>query len=323
MIRPSALPALEKCPRFANTEGNLQAAERGTEMHAQLMAQLTGKECDIPLTEEEWTEVDWATKTIQNYFGQAEVITEHHCTLTDLETFETITEGTADIWVPAMGAVIDYKSGNQRDYGAQIQAYGAALAQEEGLSDFTAVVVYSRSRKVVVDTVRVEDAIDRVKKIIDDAYKSAASPCEFCSFCQLQAKCPALLKMAAEPVIDFDEKDPGSVARNIERAKILSEWSEAYLAASKEAIIKGLKVPGWVVKQRAGARKISNPRRTVVLSEMTPEQAYEYCKFTITDLKDILKAKTGLKGKDLDKAVENQFGEVIVTSPNVNYLTKE
>jgi len=118
---------------------------------------------------------------------------EENVTLYDKDN-EFVTEGTMDMWGIGRGLhIYDWKSGNERDYSAQVTLY--ALAKIQQLNHPVAILheVFVDQERTYVTEITRQMAEERIFAIVDRVRdpKSPHIINRFCDYCDLRITCPA------------------------------------------------------------------------------------------------------------------------------------
>jgi hypothetical protein len=198
LFRPSSAPGKEKCGHFEPTISTSPNAVRGTEIHAHL--------CEaIPrmFTEEK---IDPSTVTTPYlryalsilYQSGVKNITaaERLVTLNDKDG-RFVTEGTVDLFglnedLELM--VYDWKTGQERDYSAQVVLYTLALMQENGWNKAWVHEVFVDQERTYRTAITRELAEERIFKIVENVRNPREHTMnKHCDWCDLQHDCPAWL----------------------------------------------------------------------------------------------------------------------------------
>jgi CRISPR/Cas system-associated exonuclease Cas4 (RecB family) len=129
--------------------------------------------------------------------------TANEMQLTLMRDFEPVTFGTADFaGLDKLGrlTVIDYKSGQQRDYYYQLVTYALAAMQKYGEDECRVVALYGKTETVHEFSIIREDAEAAVFGLIDRLAKGGEPRlCDYCGWCEHNGTCdataPAIVNM--------------------------------------------------------------------------------------------------------------------------------
>jgi hypothetical protein len=200
LFRPSAAPGKEHCGHFEPTISTSPNAARGNGIHGEISVQLP----------ELFKQKDWpqqsVVETVQPYIKYALRIllesglhdiggVERLVQLHDREG-AFVTEGTVDFFGLNENLellVYDWKSGQERNYSAQVILYTLGLMQEEGYKRAWVHEVFvdqERTYRTLVDRTTAEE---RIFKIVDQVRDPRAPHVinGYCDYCDLRHDCPA------------------------------------------------------------------------------------------------------------------------------------
>ena len=92
------------------------------------------------------------------------------------------------------GHLFDLKTGQVRNYDAQMAAYALGIMQKHNLKEVTCHLIYSKRRYVDVKVISFSEAENTVYSIIDSVTDETRSPwlCEYCNWCQREKSCTAI-----------------------------------------------------------------------------------------------------------------------------------
>lgn len=341
---PSKLDALSQCPCYESDPAGSPAAERGTRQHKYLELLLKGGLENVPpdflatLEQDDIEAVEWACDWVQENTTGDRMI-EEHLTIMDDE-FQELTNGTADVLDlsdPETALVIDYKSGQKHAYKAQLAAYGLGAMQRLGVLHACVVILYGRFKSVEKYFVTYNEAMREITRIIDDVtYPDAAPrPCDYCDWCQRAATCsalePATTAMSrwtgpeAPATIDLNEiTDPRAIS---ELLTVCSYAQSQIDAIKKHALTQakdGAVIPGYQLKERAGAWEIDDLQALYAASLMEPDQFMSACKVVKEQFETALVATGQADTKAAAAKMANKlFGQYGARKASSQYLQKE
>ena len=174
---------------------------------------------------------------------------------------ELITFGTADAWGydGVQLALVDAKSGQERDYKEQMACYALALMDEQRENSCKCLVLYCDLRTRDTYTFTYQEAEVIVFDIIGRVNAGVEPPQEnpYCSFCAKKPTCPVWVIPAAEALSIVEDKtfdleslkadpiklgefwDRWTKARKLVEDAKLREAALAFLNIDKDSI------PGW------------------------------------------------------------------------------
>lgn len=339
--RPSILPAWAACACYDGEEEAGDAAKRGTLQHKYLECLLRGVpeaetnrtlenlalELKIEdITEEECEGVRWAHSEIKLHANGRPIESEIKLYYyNDPEDFDPIFSGTADA---ACGIDMwDLKTGRGHDYKWQMAAYASMQMQRKGLKEVNVHLLYSsiqRKVSMVFEDWKAKAMVDEVLAL-RNAPNKRPTPCTFCNWCQHRATCNELVSLAkhvGEGREDFTLQEfhaskieePEQMARALKLSRFMKVWAEAVEHHAKELAIKqGLKIPGFKVGTRQGAREIKDVATAFGLSSLPITEFLPSCSVSITSLEKKL-------GK---KEFEKRLASVVTRKPESTFLTEE
>jgi PD-(D/E)XK nuclease superfamily protein len=194
-FRPSKFPALEACIRFEGTPVDSEAARRGTDIHAEIAKWFRAPQ-DFVIS----TEAQWALSEI-NRLNVNPILTEQVVMILD-ELGEEITSGTIDL-VGESGEdlwIFDWKTGDKRDYSAQLAAYALAVMDDnKGFQKVVVAVCYVDLRETEIYDLDYATANARVLELYERwKARKTLSPtlCHYCDWCALKGSCEAWIRQA-------------------------------------------------------------------------------------------------------------------------------
>lgn len=265
MIRPSNLPKLSICPQFEGSETPSAAAARGTRIDGIFRELLERRK---PETDnlDEFEAAHWAAEYVRNRCGVEEVFAlEADCKVGTTIQGLSIT-GTMDAMCPDMHLLFDLKTGEIRDYRAQMAAYCLACMEENGVSEWTAVLIFADKREIREHRFRHWEAQGYVSEIVGRRIREIpqAVACDYCGWCAKQDSCHTLhdagnraLGLVAEPD-RFGRilENPTSLGFFLESATVVERWIEQAREKAKAMMLEGVEVPGWRLQERKGRASV-------------------------------------------------------------------
>lgn len=285
LFRPSSAPALELCSHYESIVTPSPNKVRGSNFHLSiaeiLKAKQVGKEIRPEMAGNFTDQCDWALQIVDEKLKEVVAI-EQEVTLFQDEEF--ITSGTLDLvgwsisvedwWRPH---VIDWKTGQERDYWAQVSIYAVALLERPdltGAEEIDLTVAFVDQERAFTETFSRDELRSRVDSLIE-AIRDPASGYFInsnCGYCNLRDTCPA---WAAERnvVAGFDpnsslslserfgilKSDPEKLGRFItafRRLKNMVEQVEKLDSVALGMIQSGATMPGLTTIKRRGTESI-------------------------------------------------------------------
>ena len=212
LVRPSSLPKLAECRCYEGKPGTSEAAERGTRIDAsirRLYAKRQGlpwddsAEPDAILNDEDAEAVKWALDKLDE-LALDPLTDEHHavetreCELVAAVPVEGVKPGTMDALCVSLGWLVDFKTGQVRDYRAQMAAYALACMEAYFAEEWVAHVLYVDQQEVVTHRFTREDAEALVLNIV--MAPKVETQCEYCKWCGRAAECGLMREVCEEAV---------------------------------------------------------------------------------------------------------------------------
>ena len=279
-VSPSKLPMLAKCLCYESAPVGA-AANEGTRQHEQLAAILTDKPCADGI--EIHPGVAWAAEYINRCTSNILLIEERMSLIGD--DFEEITFGTLDVVAAANRAdgdkifVMDYKSGEDWNYGPQMAAYARMAMIRYGRTICEVHELYGRYCQAKKYSLTMAET-DYIPGLIAAAQAPDRRPtmCEFCGWCVKQGTCGAAVEPILRVATDYEPEspvaklplsavatwraseitDPNQMAVVLDVASYLYAWASAAKAHAREAAVKGMEIPGYVLKDGAARREFAD-----------------------------------------------------------------
>ena len=196
LFRPSSAPALELCTHYENTIDPSPNKHRGAGFHAIIAQCLQVRSKGEPVTPamcgQFLTQCDFAMsvqsdliphiKGIEYEVTLYEDCCENHPVEIPKER-HFITSGTIDLWGLAdRPAIIDWKTGQERNYSAQLAVYGVGLLEERGDTEIDLHTVFVDQERVISETCTLDELRERVDMLVE-AVRDPASPYAINSYC--------------------------------------------------------------------------------------------------------------------------------------------
>jgi len=303
-ISPSALPMLEKCIGFESDGETSPYAQQGTDEHKVLESLLNGEKVEqVP------DSVKYAHDLILQFVGGFEEYLKPEVSIGIMSSTFTTIYGTVDVCMvndDGDGMVIDYKSGQKRDYWAQLKAYGLGLAQAYDLNNVQTVVIYGRQHCYESDIFEAEDLQKDFDALIEKYLrkhedKEARTPCEYCKWCLHKSNCKARTK-AVKEVAPEDKKDllkgiradmnlkkidGEKLGRLYQFSKVIADFADDVKKEVKERLENEQKVTGYELKKKAGKTSISDPVGLFHKSGIEPEKFIKLCSISPSKAKKL------------------------------------
>lgn len=242
LIRPSALPKLAHCRCYVSQSGTSEAAERGTRLDAIIREQWLNPSPVEGLSQEDDEAVTWAFNTLKLLSCDMQVETREE-ELRAVVPVDGIKAGTMDALCVAGGWLADFKTGQVRDYAAQMAAYALACMDSYFADEWTSHLLFVDQKQVVSHTWTREEAESLILGIVNKP--KVPTPFENCSWCGAFETCeavraattevtPALPKLTAHaksvrqlpPTLEGMLSDHAAAHEFLSKLAIVNDWAE-------------------------------------------------------------------------------------------------
>jgi hypothetical protein len=286
-FRPSRFGALEECIHYASKPGG-EAAQNGIQTHEQIAAALV----NLPFAPEpHHPAVRFALSLVTGYAqdGWSIFAVEYPVHLIDTDG-TSVTQGTIDLVLVRDRdyLIIDWKTGEPRNYSAQLAGYTMALYDRlPEAKSVHAIAVFLDANETHDHTQSYQKATDRFLDLYEKwKGKDNANYTinQYCGWCALRPDCPAWrsqadvalqvaqgLESSPGPVsqakIDHLKNSPGDLERFVlafERFKTLVDEDWALKAALKSHIETGYKAEFYSlvnVKDKETVAEVIDPEQ--------------------------------------------------------------
>lgn len=334
-LAPSSFPMWLECACF-ESEPRPEVMEPGRRQHELMEHLLLEREPpDSLLAEMKEGEVEaatWAaeaTRDIVKEKGAKDFKTELMVTIVDLE-YDQVSRGRIDVGFGR--CILDYKSGEVRDYRGQMHAYALGWAQTYGLAEVEIYELYGRYRKVkhtVVQRETCETTVFAVKAKVEDPNRKPRA-CMYCGWCKKRLECPALLVPATlvhDALPEKYTKDPDAVAELVKveialatpeqlslmkrLADILQPWCEGVQDRVKGELAGGADIPGFVCQRRKGNRYIADIVQAYQKLGLPIEAFLGVCSVSLSKVESAVAEAEGLKKKAAGEEVAKRLGDLV------------
>jgi len=277
LFRPSAAPGKELCSHFEPTISTSPNAARGTDIHAELSEKLPKLFYELTKTLKGHPEdleaalafvnppyVRYALRILYQS-GMKDISgTEQLVTLHDREG-NFVTEGTCDLWGINEDLELilpDFKSGQERDYSAQVVLYGLGRMQEDNFKKAWLYEVFVDQERTYVTEVTRELAEERIFKIVENVRNPGEHVMNrYCDYCDLQHDCPAWLWERKKLATTFDPswKSTATLTDRIDRIKSDSVELADFIATWKrmERYVKKVGITEYALDQMKNGTKLN------------------------------------------------------------------
>lgn len=330
-FRPSSLPALSVSPRFQAAPSG-DAATLGSDRHAALECLLNGSEDLMGLLRDEDIEgVKWSHTYIANTAPMADHPLETERKLVVFRNGLPIMTGTADV---ICGNHLFDMKWRERDYSAQLAAYGLALMQARKIGEVVIHVMYADPQRAISYNLTKAQAEEIVYPILDRAMhpSTVCVQSEYCNWCKLVTVCPVLLgnvnavakELEIAQVGDLSAMTSADLGLTLATIEAVTTWAEAMKEKIKEFAMVGTPIDGYELVERKGNREIApdNINAAFGLLDIPVERFMQACKVSITNLESAVAEARGLNKKDAATALNEALDGIIENKASVKTLRK-
>lgn len=258
-VRPSALPKLAECRCYQGAPTTSPEAARGTRLDGIIRAAWQGEPVPEDLVQEDAEAVQWALTALASLHvggDKAEVFTDEE-QLRAVVPVDGIQPGTMDACCPSQQWLADFKTGQMRDYEAQMAAYSLACMEEYWAEEWVAHLLFVDQMRVVTHRFTRERAEALVRGIV--AAEPVARCCDYCSWCARFESCPAVKAAADEvtapelpeaskaalsrgelpPVMEALVEDEAAAHDFLNKLKLVNDWAALLKDKLKEKLQDG------------------------------------------------------------------------------------
>ncbi len=201
LLRPSSLPKLAECRAYEGKPGTSPAAERGTRLDRIIrdIWSRAGKASELlaGLPAEDADAIDWALNTME-HLAEGATIETREAELAAACPVEGIRPGTMDALCVERSFLVDFKTGQIRNYREQMAAYALACMDAYFADSWTAHLLFVDQQVVITHDFTEAEARAIVEQVRD--MPVAETPCEYCKWCARFGTCPKLRAGLAEVV---------------------------------------------------------------------------------------------------------------------------
>jgi hypothetical protein len=237
----------------------------------------------VPVPEDLVTEdaeaVQWALATLKllnQSEDSADVVVAEEALAAEVPV-TGIKAGTMDACCPTQGWLADFKTGQMRDYEAQMAAYSLACMNEYWSDEWTAHLLFVDQQRVVSRHFTWREARDIVYRILNAP--EVPSCCEYCGWCGAFERCSAV-KAAADAVVadELPACTPAAKSRQelpevmaamvedeaaahafLSKLKVVNDWAEVLRAKLKEKLAAAGGESEFFRRGVVSGRRVVNP----------------------------------------------------------------
>ena len=262
-VRPSTLPKVKLCGHYVSDPVSGAAAARGTRLDTAFRAMIQGVEPEVELSIEEGIALDWAVDSARILAGGHEIFTDEKSLRVEIPVIDHA--GTSDLLCPEAGWHGDLKSGEVRDYEAQMAAYALGWMRDQGRYEWTAYLFYCDQRCVQTYRFTQESAEAIVRDALALRLTDAPPlPNQYCGWCAARWDCEARREQLGThlPITKdtpiWPDIDTATLARFVGFAGLVEEWADAARDVLKGRCLEaGEPLPeGVTVTNRKGSEKL-------------------------------------------------------------------
>lgn len=239
LIRPSSLPKLAHCRCYVSQSGTSEAAARGTRIDAIIREWWVKKERVAPAdeTQEDADAIAYGIKALMLLSCGCSVETREE-ELQAIVPVVNVKPGTMDALCVEGGWLADFKTGQVRDYDAQMAAYALACMDAYFADEWTSHLLFVDQQLTVSHRWTREEAEQLVLSIVNAP--KVPTPFENCSWCGAFETCEAVRAATTEvtpalPKLTADAKGKGFLPPSMEG--MLADHAAAHEFLSKLAIV--------------------------------------------------------------------------------------
>ena len=245
MIRPSALPKLAHCRCYVSQSGTSEAAARGTRIDAIIREWWITKEREAPADEtpEDAEAIAYGVKALMLLSCGCAVETREE-ELQAIVPVVNVKPGTMDALCVEGGWLADFKTGQVRDYDAQMAAYALACMDAYFADEWTSHLLFVDQQLTVSHRWTRDEAEQLVLSIVNAP--KVETPCEYCGWCASFESCPAVRSAAGTvtkpmlPALTAHAKSVGTLPPSMQallenheaahdflgKLKIVNDWAD-------------------------------------------------------------------------------------------------
>lgn len=200
LVRPSALPKLQECRCYVSKPANSEAAARGTALDAIIREAWMSCKKSVSLSEP-WTAEDaeacnFALQHL-SLLSHGEFVETREEELQAIVPVDGVKAGTMDALCVSGGWLADFKTGQIRDYAAQMAAYSLACMDAYFSDEWTSLLIFVDQKQVVTHHWTRAEAETLVTSIVNAPKEPTL--CDYCTWCGAFETCP-LVRQSAEEV---------------------------------------------------------------------------------------------------------------------------
>ncbi len=201
LLRPSALPKLAECRAYEGKPGTSPAAERGTRLD-RIIRDIWSRDGEATellarLASEDAEAVNWALDTMER-LAEGATIETREAELAAACPVAGIRPGTMDALCVERAFLVDFKTGQIRNYREQMAAYALACMDAYFADSWTAHLLFVDQQVVITHDFTWYEARAIVEGVRDMPVEPTA--CEYCTWCARFGTCLVPRAQVAEVV---------------------------------------------------------------------------------------------------------------------------
>lgn len=289
LIRPSTLPKLQECRCYQSNPVAGEAAARGTRIDALIRKAYATKQGLFGLdlqqfyTEEQVDEpadraaIKYAVDTLTLLSHGEPVATEENL-LAAAVPVDGVKAGTMDALCVAENWLADFKTGQIRDYRAQMAAYALACMDDCFAENWTAHLIFVDQQKTITHEFTRAEAEQIVRDIV--AAPQEPTLCDYCAWCAGFETCPLTRQAAADvtahkmqtctpamksqkclpPSMEDLLADHAKAHAYLQKLKIANDWADIMKSRLKESLQQlpeDEKSPYFSLVVTSGSKKVN------------------------------------------------------------------
>lgn len=333
--RPSLLPMIDEeregCAMFL-PQRESDILEDGKDRHAALREMFEGQSALVELLPSDQAEgVRWAADYVRSNIPHLDWPMRWEASMQLLDDdFRVMMSGTPDL---VCGPHIVDLKWRKRDYTAQFVCYLLMRFQEEQFEKITMHALWGAYQQYERREWTEAECWAELRRVLD-AYDNPApkvpKACAYCGWCARRLECPAFNLPAVVVAQNREDwglttyhisqiTDPADMAKAIELVPKLRKFCDAIDFYKREwAVARGIKIPGYRVRDEKGDREITDLPRALVLMEeagLPQRKVLPACGMGVTALKKAWAEHFGISQDAADKEIDRVLASVIRRTP--------
>ena len=217
-VRPSSLPKLQECRCYVSKPASSDAATRGTALDAIIREAWMSCKKSVSLSEP-WTAEDseacnFALQHL-SLLSHGEFVETREEELQAIVPVDGVRAGTMDALCVSEGWLADFKTGQVRDYTAQMAAYALACMDAYFAEEWKSYLIFIDQRQVEAHFWTRAEAEQLVTRIVNKPLEPTL--CDYCTWCGAFENCPLVQQSAAEVVSIQAEEKPTTYDKSVKK----------------------------------------------------------------------------------------------------------